>query len=208
MSDAVVKVDMVSTEMCHWKWQLKLTGASLPDKAAETHSGVFRQTEEESDKEKKKKKKKKKGGAEEEDETDERVLDWWSKYFASIETLKEVILFYSIYMYACLWEMNGILCTPEALLAWRQPLACFFQNLRAQEAAQAEAEDREDLEIAVEVAGTKLHQTSLAAWQCVQMSAALISLTKDALWVLVLKAWLCRYTDLNSFLENREILFN
>uniref|UniRef100_A0A3B3TKD2 Otoferlin n=1 Tax=Poecilia latipinna TaxID=48699 RepID=A0A3B3TKD2_9TELE len=43
------------------------------------------------DKEKKKKKKKKKGGAEEEEETDERVLDWWSKYFASIETLKEVV---------------------------------------------------------------------------------------------------------------------
>uniref|UniRef100_A0A8C6TUZ0 Otoferlin n=1 Tax=Neogobius melanostomus TaxID=47308 RepID=A0A8C6TUZ0_9GOBI len=38
----------------------------------------------------KKKKKKKKGGAEEEEETDESMLDWWSKYFASIETLKEV----------------------------------------------------------------------------------------------------------------------
>uniref|UniRef100_A0A8C6LPW7 Otoferlin n=1 Tax=Nothobranchius furzeri TaxID=105023 RepID=A0A8C6LPW7_NOTFU len=43
------------------------------------------------DKDKKKKKKKKKGGMEEDDETDERVLDWWSKYFASIETLKEVV---------------------------------------------------------------------------------------------------------------------
>ncbi|XP_074471832.1 otoferlin isoform X7 [Sebastes fasciatus] len=74
-------------------------------------------TEEENDKEKKKKKKKKKGGVEEEDETDERVLDWWSKYFASIETLKE--------------------------------------TLRAQEAAQAEAEEREDLEIAAESADIK-----------------------------------------------------
>ncbi|XP_035535225.1 otoferlin isoform X1 [Morone saxatilis] len=74
-------------------------------------------TEEESDKEKRKKKKKKKGGVEEEDETDERVLDWWSKYFASIETLKE--------------------------------------TLRAQEAAQAEAEEREDLEIAAEAADIK-----------------------------------------------------
>ncbi|XP_068432708.1 otoferlin isoform X3 [Clinocottus analis] len=73
-------------------------------------------TEEESDKDKKKKKKKKKG-VEEEDETDERVLDWWSKYFASIETLKE--------------------------------------TLRAQEAAQAEAEEREDLEIAAEAAEIK-----------------------------------------------------
>uniref|UniRef100_A0A4W5JSS2 Otoferlin n=1 Tax=Hucho hucho TaxID=62062 RepID=A0A4W5JSS2_9TELE len=40
--------------------------------------------------EKKKKKKKKKGEVEEDDETDERILDWWSKYFASIETLMEV----------------------------------------------------------------------------------------------------------------------
>ena len=31
----------------------------------------------------------------EDDEPDERVLDWWSKYFASIETLKEVGLFAS-----------------------------------------------------------------------------------------------------------------
>ncbi|XP_073349573.1 otoferlin isoform X2 [Pagrus major] len=74
-------------------------------------------TEEESDKEKKKKKKKKKGGVDEDDEPDERVLDWWSKYFASIETLKE--------------------------------------TLRAQEAAQAEAEEREDLEIAAEAADIK-----------------------------------------------------
>ncbi|XP_074471830.1 otoferlin isoform X5 [Sebastes fasciatus] len=79
-------------------------------------------TEEENDKEKKKKKKKKKGGVEEEDETDERVLDWWSKYFASIETLKE--------------------------------------TLRAQEAAQAEAEEREDLEIAAESAGSKTKEKS------------------------------------------------
>uniref|UniRef100_A0A7M4E4R5 Otoferlin n=1 Tax=Crocodylus porosus TaxID=8502 RepID=A0A7M4E4R5_CROPO len=41
--------------------------------------------------EKEKKKKKKKGGAEEmeEEEPDESMLDWWSKYFASIETMKE-----------------------------------------------------------------------------------------------------------------------
>ncbi|CAN9507842.1 unnamed protein product [Ophioblennius macclurei] len=74
-------------------------------------------TEEESDKEKKKKKKKKKGGVEEDDEPDESVLDWWSKYFASIETMKE--------------------------------------TLRAQEAAQAEADEREDLEIAAEAADIK-----------------------------------------------------
>ncbi|XP_061667432.1 otoferlin isoform X3 [Syngnathoides biaculeatus] len=73
--------------------------------------------EDESDKEKRKKKKKKKGAADDEDETDESVLDWWSKYFASIETLKE--------------------------------------NLRTQETAQAEAEEREDLEIAAEGADIK-----------------------------------------------------
>lgn len=55
-------------------------------------SDIFQQTEEDTDKDKKKKKKKKKGGVEEEEETDESVLDWWSKYFASIETLKEVCL--------------------------------------------------------------------------------------------------------------------
>ncbi|XP_063350673.1 otoferlin isoform X5 [Pelmatolapia mariae] len=79
--------------------------------------------EEESDKDKKKKKKKKKGGMEEEDEPDESVLDWWSKYFASIETLKEI--------------------------------------LRAQEAAQAEAEEREDIEIAAETADVKLDELLL-----------------------------------------------
>ncbi|KAK7907658.1 hypothetical protein WMY93_016270 [Mugilogobius chulae] len=70
----------------------------------------------------KKKKKKKKGVAEEEEEPDESVLDWWSKYFASIETLKE--------------------------------------KLKAQEAAQAEAEEREDLEILVETG---------VVWWCVHL---------------------------------------
>ncbi|XP_036066303.1 otoferlin isoform X4 [Oryzias melastigma] len=79
-------------------------------------------TEEEADKEKKKKKKKKKGGMDEEEETDERVLDWWSKYFASIETLKE--------------------------------------TLRTQEAAHAEAEEREEMEIAAEVTGSKMKEKS------------------------------------------------
>ncbi|XP_024408780.2 otoferlin isoform X4 [Desmodus rotundus] len=43
------------------------------------------------DEEKEKKKKKKKGSSEEpeEDEPDESMLDWWSKYFASIDTMKE-----------------------------------------------------------------------------------------------------------------------
>ncbi|KAJ8009618.1 hypothetical protein DPEC_G00090770 [Dallia pectoralis] len=67
--------------------------------------------------EKTKKKKKKKGESEEDDETDESMLDWWSKYFASIETLMEI--------------------------------------LRAQDAAQAEAEEREDQEIAAEAADIK-----------------------------------------------------
>ncbi|XP_064864984.1 otoferlin isoform X4 [Oncorhynchus nerka] len=72
---------------------------------------------EEEKEEKKKKKKKKKGEVEEDDETDERMLDWWSKYFASIETLMEI--------------------------------------LRAQEAALAEAEEREEQEIAAEGADIK-----------------------------------------------------
>ncbi|XP_056419698.1 otoferlin isoform X5 [Hyla sarda] len=59
---------------------------------------------------KEKKKKKKKGDEIEEEEPDESMLDWWSKYFASIETLKE--------------------------------------QLRQQEAAAAEAEEKEEMEIA------------------------------------------------------------
>uniref|UniRef100_A0A8B9QRD2 Otoferlin n=1 Tax=Anas platyrhynchos TaxID=8839 RepID=A0A8B9QRD2_ANAPL len=55
-----------------------------------------------SEEEKEKKKKKKKGGGGggggggeevEEEEPDESMLDWWSKYFASIETMKEVGVF-------------------------------------------------------------------------------------------------------------------
>ncbi|XP_040204321.1 otoferlin isoform X5 [Rana temporaria] len=63
--------------------------------------------------EKEKKKKKKKGEEIEEEEPDESMLDWWSKYFASIETLKE--------------------------------------QLRQQEAAAAEAEEKEEMEIAEEI---------------------------------------------------------
>ncbi|XP_018427633.1 PREDICTED: otoferlin, partial [Nanorana parkeri] len=63
-----------------------------------------------SEEEKEKKKKKKKGDEIEEEEPDESMLDWWSKYFASIETLKE--------------------------------------QLRQQEAAAAEAEEKEEMEIA------------------------------------------------------------
>lgn len=37
-----------------------------------------------------KKRKRKKGDEIEEEELDESMLDWWSKYFASIETLTEV----------------------------------------------------------------------------------------------------------------------
>ena len=51
---------------------------------------MYTQKEVENEKDKKKKKKKKKGEAEEEEETDESMLDWWSKYFASIETHMEV----------------------------------------------------------------------------------------------------------------------
>ncbi|KAG9347678.1 hypothetical protein JZ751_005251 [Albula glossodonta] len=77
------------------------------------------------DKDKEKKKKKKKGEEPEEEEHDESMLDWWSKYFASIETLMEL--------------------------------------LRAQEAAQAEAEEKEDLEIAAEGAAAGLAITGSPA---------------------------------------------
>uniref|UniRef100_A0A8C6MI69 Otoferlin n=1 Tax=Nothobranchius furzeri TaxID=105023 RepID=A0A8C6MI69_NOTFU len=50
------------------------------------------------DKDGKGKKKKKKGEEPEEEELDESMLDWWSKYFASIETLTEV-------------EINNYMCS-------------------------------------------------------------------------------------------------
>ncbi|KAG7460806.1 hypothetical protein MATL_G00202750 [Megalops atlanticus] len=77
-----------------------------------TSDAVVKVDVNEEEKDKEKKKKKKKGEEPEEEEYDESMLDWWSKYFASIETLMEM--------------------------------------LRAQEAAQAEAEEKEDLEIAAE----------------------------------------------------------
>uniref|UniRef100_A0A673Z0H2 Otoferlin a n=1 Tax=Salmo trutta TaxID=8032 RepID=A0A673Z0H2_SALTR len=69
---------------------------SPPDKTQNNWASTGRPTHTmqdaflEAKEEKKKKKKKKKGEVEEDDETDERMLDWWSKYFASIETLMEV----------------------------------------------------------------------------------------------------------------------
>ncbi|XP_077187228.1 otoferlin isoform X6 [Paroedura picta] len=67
-----------------------------------------------SEEEKEKKKKKKKGAEEiEDDEPDESMLDWWSKYFASIETMKE--------------------------------------HLRQQEAAAAEAEEKEEMDLTEEI---------------------------------------------------------
>uniref|UniRef100_A0A8C5CER7 Otoferlin a n=1 Tax=Gadus morhua TaxID=8049 RepID=A0A8C5CER7_GADMO len=61
------------------------------------------QKEVENEKDKRKKKKKKKGEAEEEEETDESTLDWWSKYFASIETHMEVRALYSHLLLTCGW---------------------------------------------------------------------------------------------------------
>uniref|UniRef100_A0A3B4YAV5 Otoferlin a n=1 Tax=Seriola lalandi dorsalis TaxID=1841481 RepID=A0A3B4YAV5_SERLL len=76
---------------------------SAPDKTSNNWATAG--TEEEGDKEKKKKKKKKKGGVEEEEETDESVLDWWSKYFASIETLKEQRHILSLDVFLCLVQV-------------------------------------------------------------------------------------------------------
>lgn len=56
-------------------------------------------------------------------------------------------------------KTSRIFIRPEDLI---QTCKLFSQKLRAQEVAQAEAEDREDLEIAAEMAGTP-HQTGSAA---------------------------------------------
>ncbi len=47
------------------------------------------------------KKKRKKGEEVEEEDLDESMLDWWSKYFASIETLKEVRAVEELNYFAC-----------------------------------------------------------------------------------------------------------
>uniref|UniRef100_A0A8C6TZ59 Otoferlin a n=1 Tax=Neogobius melanostomus TaxID=47308 RepID=A0A8C6TZ59_9GOBI len=75
----------------HWATAGNLHSATcIHEKRIPVSASCREQNEEESKDNQKKKKKKKKGGAEEEEETDESMLDWWSKYFASIETLKEV----------------------------------------------------------------------------------------------------------------------
>ncbi|XP_063079434.1 otoferlin [Engraulis encrasicolus] len=116
MSDAVVKIDMVQNE-----------------------------EEKEKEKEGKKKKKKKKGEEAEEEELDESTLDWWSKYFASIDTM--------------------------------------MVALRAQEAAQAEADEKEELEIAAEGgAGTlnlKVDDCSLKGPRLREKSRDRFKVTKD-----------------------------
>lgn len=50
---------------------------------------LFKQKDDDKDG-KGKKRKRKKGDDFDEEELDESMLDWWSKYFASIETLTEV----------------------------------------------------------------------------------------------------------------------
>uniref|UniRef100_A0A8C6MM89 Otoferlin n=1 Tax=Nothobranchius furzeri TaxID=105023 RepID=A0A8C6MM89_NOTFU len=60
------------------------------------------------DKDGKGKKKKKKGEEPEEEELDESMLDWWSKYFASIETLTEVGF---IHFFTRSRQINNYMCS-------------------------------------------------------------------------------------------------
>ena len=70
--------------------RLKNRSNKLPLKCSLSVHCPFSQNEDE----KGKKKKRKKGEGEmEEEELDESMLDWWSKYFASIETLMEVSVY-------------------------------------------------------------------------------------------------------------------
>lgn len=63
-----------------------------PGRGAGVYAGLWTWPTLQADEEKEKKKKKKKGSSEEpeEEEPDESMLDWWSKYFTSIDTMKEV----------------------------------------------------------------------------------------------------------------------
>lgn len=82
-SDAVVKVDMV----CRCQICFFLIMLVLWMKMKSVFSTLWQPDDE---KGVKGKKKRKKGEEVEEEELDESMLDWWSKYFASIETLKDV----------------------------------------------------------------------------------------------------------------------
>lgn len=98
---------------------------------------------------------------EEEDEPDESVLDWWSKYFASIETLKEVCPFEYSQFCLLLHVSYGTFFHKHNPIRLTNTSRLVFQILRAQEAAQAEAEEREDIEIAAETAGIELYQITM-----------------------------------------------
>lgn len=69
-----------------------IQGSEKGQKVAEPVGWSPRSTIPQAEDEKERKKKKKKGTLEEpeEEEPDESMLDWWSKYFASIDTMKEV----------------------------------------------------------------------------------------------------------------------
>uniref|UniRef100_A0A673HFN2 Otoferlin-like n=1 Tax=Sinocyclocheilus rhinocerous TaxID=307959 RepID=A0A673HFN2_9TELE len=63
---------------------------TVPEPAVKKTETVVKLDSPDDEKGGKGKKKRKKGEEVEEEELDESMLDWWSKYFASIETLKEV----------------------------------------------------------------------------------------------------------------------
>ncbi|XP_010211914.1 PREDICTED: otoferlin [Tinamus guttatus] len=98
----------------HWNMTGEIVVNMEPEVPIKKMETMVKLEASEEEKEKKKKKKKGGGGEEvEEEEPDESMLDWWSKYFASIETMKE--------------------------------------QLRQQEAAAAEAEEKDEMEMAEEI---------------------------------------------------------
>lgn len=71
----------------------------------------------------------------------------------------------SVCFYTCFSESYGTFSHEHNPIRLTNTSRLVFQILRAQEAAQAEAEEREDIEIAAETAGIELYQISNAAYQ-------------------------------------------
>uniref|UniRef100_A0A4W4F459 Otoferlin n=1 Tax=Electrophorus electricus TaxID=8005 RepID=A0A4W4F459_ELEEL len=86
--DIVVNMDP-DTNIKKMETVVKLDAVSFFISGLRFKTPVLLANEDEKNKEKKKKKKKK-GEETEDEEPDESMLDWWSKYFASIETMMEV----------------------------------------------------------------------------------------------------------------------
>lgn len=104
---------------------------------------AFHYIEKDDDKDGKgKKRKRKKGDEVDDEELDESMLDWWSKYFASIETLTEVSSLKRTWEN---WVFRADEQTPKMYISWTKPL--LLQALKAQDAALSDSEEKDEADV-------------------------------------------------------------